>query len=137
MTKRTEADMGITRFMGFVLEDNGELFPLSETPNRRIEFIGNSITCGYGTEGNNKDERFKPDTENNCKSYAAILARAFSADAHFIAHSGKGLVRNYDDKKSVFDTHDTMPDAITAHSTVIRHKRGILAPGNRIVSSST
>ncbi len=108
LTKRTEADMGIARFMGFVLEDNGELFPLSETPNRRIEFIGNSITCGYGTEGNSKNERFRPDTENNYNSYAAILARAFSADAHFIAHSGKGLVRNYGDEKSVSDAHDTM-----------------------------
>lgn len=109
LTKRTEASMGIARFMGFVLGDKGELFHLSEISDRRIEFIGNSITCGYGTEGSSKNERFRPDTENNYNSYAAILARAFSADAHFIAHSGKGLVRNYGDEKSVSDVHDTMP----------------------------
>lgn len=109
LTKRTEANMGTARFMGFVLEDKGKLYPLLKIPNRRIEFIGNSITCGYGTEGSSKDEHFRPDTENNYKSYAAILARAFSAEAHFTAHSGKGVVRNYGDKKPVSNTGDTMP----------------------------
>ncbi|MDD3969123.1 MAG: FAD-dependent oxidoreductase, partial [Proteiniphilum sp.] len=109
LTKRTEADMGMARFMGIVLDDHGELYPLLKTPNRRIEFIGNSITCGYGTEGSCKEERFTPGTENNYQSYAAILARAFSAEAHFIAHSGKGVVRNYGDKKPVSDAGNTMP----------------------------
>ena len=109
LTKRTEADMGKARFMGFILDDKGEVFPSSRKTDRRIEFIGNSITCGYGTEGSNRDERFKPETENNYKSYAAILARAFNAEAHFIAHSGKGVVRNYGDEKPVSDPKETMP----------------------------
>ncbi len=108
LTKRTEAEMGVTKFMGYILEEKGELHQFTKLANRRIEFIGNSITCGYGTEGSNRDERFKPETENNYKSYAAILSRAFSADAHFIAHSGKGIVRNYGDEKSVSDISDTM-----------------------------
>ncbi|MDD3625427.1 MAG: SGNH/GDSL hydrolase family protein [Proteiniphilum sp.] len=109
LTKRTEADMGMTRFRGFILEEKGEILPSPRPTGRRVEFIGNSITCGYGTEGNNRDERFRPDTENNYKSYAAILARAFSAEAHFIAHSGKGAVRNYGDEKPVSDPEETMP----------------------------
>ena len=109
LTKRTEADMGMARFMGFILEEKGEILPSLRQWERKIEFIGNSITCGYGTEGGNRDERFRPDTENNYKSYAAILARAFSADAHFIAHSGKGVVRNYGDEDPVSDPRETMP----------------------------
>ncbi|MBF6628222.1 MAG: endoglucanase, partial [Proteiniphilum sp.] len=65
ITKRTEADMGMTRFMGIILDDEGALEPVPNIEKRRIEFIGNSITCGYGTEGNNRDERFRPDTENS------------------------------------------------------------------------
>lgn len=109
ITKRTEAEMGMTRFMGIILDDEGALKPLLDIEKRRIEFIGNSITCGYGTEGSNRDERFRPDTENIFKSYAAILARAFSAEAHFIAHSGLGVVRNYGDEKPVSDPSQTMP----------------------------
>ena len=98
LIKRTEADMGMVQFMGFVMEDKGMLHPTSNPLTRRIEFIGNSITCGYGTEGKDRNEIFKPETENNYKSYAAILSRAFNAEAHFIAHSGVGLVRNYGDE---------------------------------------
>jgi lysophospholipase L1-like esterase len=108
ITKRTEADMGLTRFMGIILDDEGALKPILNIEKRRIEFIGNSITCGYGTEGSNRDERFRPDTENSDKSYAAILARAFAAEAHYIAHSGIGVVRNYGDEKPVSDPNQTM-----------------------------
>jgi lysophospholipase L1-like esterase len=109
ITKRTEADMGMTRFMGIILDDEGALKPVPNIEKRRIEFIGNSITCGYGTEGSNRDERFRPDTENSDKSYAAILARAFAAEAHHIAHSGIGVVRNYGDEEPVTDPDQTMP----------------------------
>jgi lysophospholipase L1-like esterase len=93
LTKRTEADMGMARFTGFILDEKAEILPSSRKSTRRIEFIGNSITCGYGTEGANRDERFSPNTENN----------------HFIAHSGKGVVRNYGDEKMVSDPKETMP----------------------------
>ena len=109
LTKRTEAEMGIVKFYGLIPDTNGAIFSSNRQSERRIEFIGNSITCGYGNEGSNRDEPFRPDTENNYKSYAAILARIFFAEAHFIAHSGRGVVRNYGDKKAESDFHETMP----------------------------
>jgi lysophospholipase L1-like esterase len=93
--KRTEGFVGIGTFKGIGLSETGEILPWKDIPNRKIEFIGNSITCGYGTEGLSKDERFKPETENNYQSYAPIMARAFHADYHIVAHSGEGVVRNY------------------------------------------
>ena len=45
LTKRTEADMGVGRFYGIGLEPGGKIFPTTvKTNNRKIEFIGNSIT---------------------------------------------------------------------------------------------
>jgi lysophospholipase L1-like esterase len=93
--KRTEGFAGTGTFKGIGLSENGEILLWKDIPNRKIEFIGNSITCGYGTEGLSKDERFKPETENNYQSYAPIMARAFHADYHIVAHSGEGVVRNY------------------------------------------
>ena len=106
--KRTEGNQGIGTFKGIVISENGEMLLWKAVPTRKIEFIGNSITCGYGTEGLSKSERWKPSTENNYLSYASIMARAFNADYHITAHSGEGAVRNYGFKEKVSPT-GTMP----------------------------
>ena len=96
--------MGNATFRGVVLDSDGEIIKCKHRPARKIMFIGNSITCGYGTEGKNKHERFRPETENNYYSYAPITARAFDADYHCVSHSGLGVVRQYNDKKQVSET---------------------------------
>lgn len=101
LTKRTEADMGVACFYGIAIAPDGKILPSSIRNIRKIEFIGNSITCGYGTEGLSGNERFKPETENSYFSYASIVARAFSADYALIAHSGLGIIRNYNDKSKI------------------------------------
>ena len=106
--KRTEGNQGAGTFKGILLSENGEMLPWKDIPVRKIEFIGNSITCGYGTEGLSKDEHWKPSTENNYLSYAPIIARAFNADYHIVAHSGLGVVRNYGYKEKV--SPNAMPD---------------------------
>ncbi len=106
--KRTEGSQGIATFKGIVLPENGEILAPKDLPTRKIEFIGNSITCGYGTEGMSAAERWNPSTENNYMSYAAILSRAFKADYHIIAHSGQGVVRNYGYKEKT--SPKAMPD---------------------------
>lgn len=65
--------------------------------NRHIEFIGNSLTCGYGTEGKHCDEPFKLETENCDFSFSTIISRYYDADYTLVAHSGRGAVRNYGD----------------------------------------
>jgi hypothetical protein len=70
----------------------------SKRPARRIEFIGNSITCGYGVLSDSSNCHFSPQTEDAGMSYAAILSRRLHADYHLVAYSGKGMVRNYGDK---------------------------------------
>ena len=89
---------------------DGRLLPAAPAPGRHIEFIGNSLTCGYGTEGLSKDEPFKPQTENCNKAYACIIARYFGADYTLIAHSGRGAARNYGDKNAT--SQNTMADRI-------------------------
>ena len=96
--KRTEALVGKGIFMGFILDKDKKLLPLPERSGKRIEFIGNSMTSGYGIEGKNHDCHFSVETENACMSYAAITARALNADYSLISYSGRGVVRNYGDK---------------------------------------
>ena len=50
MQKRTEGEQGRTTIHAFLLDRGGRLLPAAPAPGRHIEFIGNSLTCGYGTE---------------------------------------------------------------------------------------
>ncbi|WP_423128916.1 SGNH/GDSL hydrolase family protein [Gaoshiqia sp. Z1-71] len=109
LVKRTEADMGMAQFYGIHVGKKDSVKRPAPLPERKILFIGNSITCGYGTEGKNKSERFLAATENCEKSYASILARAFGAQYQLTSHSGLGMVRNYGDPGKTAVERKPMP----------------------------
>jgi lysophospholipase L1-like esterase len=99
----TEASQGNTQFLGFS-PVGGALAPVSAAPDRRLEIVGDSITCGYGDEGADMNCHFTPDTENHYLSYGAVAARDLQADLVTVAWSGKGVVYNYGE-----DMVDPMP----------------------------
>jgi len=91
--KRTEGEQGRLTFKSF--STDGRFLKAEKTTTRLMEFIGDSYTCGYGTESKSGTERFSPATENCNLTYAAILGRTFGSEVRFISHSGRGVVRNY------------------------------------------
>ena len=100
--KRTEGEQGTATFEAFTTD--GKFLPAPQPHGRLIEFIGDSYTCGYGTEAPSRADPFKPETENPALTYADIVARLFDAEAVHISHSGRGVVRNYDD----YNQHENM-----------------------------
>lgn len=92
--KLTELTFGKTQFFGFVLDKGKTLQPISNSRDKFIEYIGNSITCGYGNEGVNGDD-FLGSTENHYMTYAAITSRNFNARHMAVSRSGIGMYRNY------------------------------------------
>lgn len=104
--KLTEQSFGKTRFLGFVVEEGKSLAELSHKRERLIEFIGNSITCGYGNEGVNGG-KFGPATENHYLTYAGFTSRAFNARHLAVCKSGIGIYRNYNGP--VTGSTDCMP----------------------------
>ncbi|WOO38243.1 cellulose binding domain-containing protein [Anaerocolumna sp. AGMB13020] len=103
LVKRTEAWVGDVQFLGFTVTD-GSLLAAPSPSLRRIEFIGDSITCGYGNEGTSQYESFTTKNENAYQAYGAITARLLEADPVTVSWSGKGVIRNYGG-----DTTDLMP----------------------------
>ena len=95
LQKRTEGEQGRFTVHSFLSE--GEIIQASGRRDRHIEFIGDSYTCGYGTESGDKDDPFRAETENCNLTYAAIASRYFGADFNLVSHSGQGIARNYDD----------------------------------------
>jgi lysophospholipase L1-like esterase len=94
LQKRTEAEQGRMTIHSFLSE--GEIIAANGRKQRHIEFIGDSYTCGYGTESASRNDPFQPETENCNLTYAAIASRYFDADFSLISHSGQGIARNYD-----------------------------------------
>ena len=73
---------------------DGTVEPLPEKP-LKMEFIGDSITCGYGVEGKSEAETFTTATENAAKGYAFLTAEALDADAALTCYSGHGIISGY------------------------------------------
>lgn len=69
LIKRTEPNAGTAQILGF--ETDGALLAPRPRPQRRIEIIGDSISCGFGNEAANENEPYSPRTENNGLAYGA------------------------------------------------------------------
>ncbi len=95
MVKRTETFYGTPVFLGFELDADRDLAAPAPAPDRRIEFIGDSITAGYGSEGVSPTCTFSKETENAELTYAAMVAKDLGAAYTIVAVSGVGIVRNY------------------------------------------
>ncbi|MBN2533002.1 MAG: hypothetical protein JXB88_08925 [Spirochaetales bacterium] len=103
LVRRTEAWVGEMQFLGFT--GSGSLFSPPIASSRRIEFIGDSITCGYGNEGTDQYQSFTTRNENAYLAYGPVTARLLGADQITVAWSGKGVIRNYGG-----DTDELMPE---------------------------
>lgn len=118
LTKLNEALDGELVFGGFEASAGGALLPTQTPTGRRMEFIGDSITCGYGNEGIISTKMLMDSTSadqnslRSCKDFLGVeayqvssaylawgpqVARKFLADWRLICWSGKGVYRNADD----------------------------------------
>lgn len=72
----------------------GDIAPTAEKAHK-IEFIGDSITCGYGVDAESERESFKTKTEDGSKTYAYKTAMKLDADYSMVSYSGFGVVSGY------------------------------------------
>ena len=90
------------------IDTDGKINPLPEKP-MKMEFIGDSITCGYGVEGKSEAETFTTATENAAKAYAFLTAEELNADAVMTCFSGHGIISGYTDNPAVRNASDLVP----------------------------
>jgi hypothetical protein len=88
--KRTEWDKGKTYLFGFEAPKGTKILP-SPLKKRKIEFYGNSITCGYANEDNSGSDSWFGYYQNAYLTYAAITARHFDAQYSSVSKSGIGI----------------------------------------------
>lgn len=92
MVKLSENMRGKTGLLA--LETDGELRPVdSRQKGLAIEFIGDSITCGFGNEAPDRDALFETAEENGWMTYGAVAGRKLGAEFNMISVSGIGAGR--------------------------------------------
>lgn len=100
--KITEGAAGISSFKGFtVAGGNQTLLPLPAKSDKKIEFIGDSWTCGFGNlsqyasgSASMAFGNFQAENEDNYYAWGPRTARNLGAQYHVTAVSGRGLFRN-------------------------------------------
>lgn len=106
MSENAFGKMGIVSLSG-----DGEIRPTEPNSLRRMEFVGDSITCGFGIEGVFGRDNFTTAQENPWETYAAETARYFGAEFHLVSWTSIGVISN--SVKPDVDEPDTgwlMPD---------------------------
>ena len=93
LTEGTQSFMGIKNLLS---DPDAKITPTAKK-KLRIEFIGDSITCGYGVEGKSAQEPFSTQTENALKAYAYRTAENLGADCTLTSFSGFGIVSGWTD----------------------------------------
>lgn len=78
---------------GFQATNDAKLIPVPPAA-RKIEFFGDSITCGYGNEGTAADQRTDANS-NNYLSYGADVCRMLNAEYRCTARSGIAITTSW------------------------------------------
>lgn len=81
----------------------------TEEKDIRLEFIGDSITCGYGIDEANENGYFSTSTENFTKTYAYLTAENLNADFSAVCFSGFGVYSGYTSNGRI-NSQDVVPD---------------------------
>ncbi|MGZ3459890.1 MAG: GDSL-type esterase/lipase family protein, partial [Archangium sp.] len=113
IVKRTGPHAGAIQFLGVSLQ--GILLDPPAPPPKKMEFIGDSLTCGYGDEVRIYAPTYtEPNTgyhsknEDISKAYGSLVARRFNAEAVTTCILGRGVYRNIDGSTDL-----TMPSLYT------------------------
>lgn len=90
-----------------------------------IEFIGDSITCGYGNEADSPSDGYDSAQQNGLKTYGYYTAQALNADYSMVSISGIGLISDYTGRQGVKEDYLLMPDVYDYSDANFQMRRGI------------
>lgn len=94
LIKLSEAAESTCGIISIDVTSVGDIAPTAEK-SLKIEFIGDSITCGYGVDDEDRNHHFATSTEDATKAYAYKTAQLLDADYSLVSYSGNGIVSGY------------------------------------------
>ncbi|MFP4975495.1 GDSL-type esterase/lipase family protein [Paenibacillus sp. CN-4] len=106
--KLSESAMSTAGIQAIIVDAKDGIKP-TRSSSRMIEFIGDSITCGYGVDVEQELHSFSTATEDVTKTYAYLAARELQADYSMVCYSGYGIITGYTENDQKLTTH-LLPD---------------------------
>lgn len=95
IVRRNEAWQGTIRLDQFIVSADGKFLEGPEARERKILCLGDSITCGQGTEFYPPYSVAGNSNANAELSFGWQLAKHFDADVNLASYGGRGIVRDY------------------------------------------
>ena len=93
--RRTESWQGMASYHGMKLPEGCELVPLSSPLQRRLLFIGDSVTCGEGIDRLPPNPDTSHRTSNARRSFGMLLGKWLGAEVHLVSYGGRGVMRDW------------------------------------------
>lgn len=106
--KVSESPMSAIGIEPLLCDEEAEVTPVTGKA-RKIEFIGDSITCGYGTDDEDMTHTFSTATEDVTKAYAYKTAKLLDADYSMFSASGYGIISGYTPDPQVRGAAELIP----------------------------
>ncbi len=92
-----------------ILCDEEAIIKAVPQKKRRIEFIGDSITCGYGVDDFDMSHTFSTQTEDVTKAFAYKTAKLLDADYSMFSCSGYGIISGYTADPEIRGAEELIP----------------------------
>lgn len=118
LTENFRTALGIRSF-----ETDGEIQPFSPEKKEIIEFIGDSIICGFGNDTRDISHEFEASEEDGWMTHGAIAARMLNLEPRFISVSGISI-HNAMPMPGFYAMEELYPYADRIMETKIAQQRG-------------
>lgn len=89
LTENSKSFLGIAGFFG-----EGTFLPTAPAPAKRLEVVGDSITCGYGNLVKDPDRHFFSADEDAWQAYGPLAARKLGWECSCVSISGITAVKH-------------------------------------------
>ncbi|MBD5528444.1 MAG: SGNH/GDSL hydrolase family protein [Lachnospiraceae bacterium] len=109
LVKLSESAMSVIGVEPLIVGDEDRIVPLPPKAHL-VEFIGDSITCGYGVDDEDNDHHFATATEDVTRAYAFHTARLLDVDCTLFSASGFGIISGYTADPEQRLTDQLIPD---------------------------
>ena len=94
IVKLSETAMSTCGIRAISVDEQASVRPTAAKA-RKIEFVGDSITCGYGVDDEDGEHHFSTTTEDVTRAYAWRTAAKLDADYSMTSISGYGIISGY------------------------------------------
>ncbi len=137
LVHRTETWQGIVTVRGLVLPAGATLETPPPWPERRLLFIGDSITCGEGADRAAMVPGDKAASSDGTRSFGMLVAQELGAQCHLVCFGGRGIFRDWQGRRDVLNAPRFAELALPSEADPVPWDHREYAPNVVVVSLGT